>query len=73
MGSVAADPRRSWILGTVKQSLGHLRKDKRRELERVAATIREASDAAEMIILFGSYARGNYKEEMHLDPNRKSN
>ena len=56
----------------MKKSLGHLPKRKRDELEGIAAIIREACDEVEAIILFGSYARGDWKEEADLEPDRKS-
>ena len=56
----------------MKTSLGHLPKGKRNELERIASIIRDGCDRVEMIILFGSYARGDYKEEADLEPDRKS-
>ena len=49
----------------------HLPETKRRELEAAAALIRE-SVPVEKIILFGSYARGGWKEEKDLPPERKS-
>lgn len=39
---------------------------------RIAAAIRENCHDVEMIILFGSYARGDYKETRDLSPSRKS-
>ena len=39
---------------------------------RIIAAIRENCHDVEMIILFGSYARGDYKEQHDLTPNRKS-
>ncbi len=35
-------------------------------------TIRAACDDVEMVVLYGSYARGDYKEEEDLEPERKS-
>jgi len=46
----------------MKKSLKHLPQKKRDELKNIAAIIREKCDDVEMIILFGSYARGNYRE-----------
>ncbi|HIJ73208.1 MAG TPA: HEPN domain-containing protein [Candidatus Hydrogenedentes bacterium] len=60
------------ILSAMKKSLGYLPKRKRDELKRIASIIRDACDKVEMIVLFGSYARGDYREEADLDPNRKS-
>ncbi|MFA6713986.1 MAG: HEPN domain-containing protein [Victivallales bacterium] len=56
----------------MKNLLSHLPKHKREELERTVSVIREMCDDVEMIILFGSYARGNYKEESDLKPDKKS-
>ena len=56
----------------MKNSLDHLPEDKQRELARVAEVIRAASDDVEMVILFGSYARGVYKVEADLEPDRWS-
>ncbi|MFA7184183.1 MAG: HEPN domain-containing protein [Victivallales bacterium] len=56
----------------MKNSLSHLSKHKREELERAVSVIREMCDDVEMIILFGSHARGNYKDEEDLAPDRKS-
>ncbi|OFW80948.1 MAG: hypothetical protein A2887_06585 [Alphaproteobacteria bacterium RIFCSPLOWO2_01_FULL_40_26] len=44
-----------------KSSLSHLPKNKQSELKKIIATIRDIADV-EMIILFGSYARGNWRE-----------
>ncbi|MDD5597036.1 MAG: HEPN domain-containing protein [Victivallaceae bacterium] len=56
----------------MKKSLLHLPKHKRDELKRAVSVIREMCDDVEMIILFGSHARGNYKDEEDLAPDRKS-
>jgi HEPN domain-containing protein/predicted nucleotidyltransferase len=56
----------------MKKSLSHLPKHKREELERAVSVIREMCDDVEMIILFGSHARGTYKDEEDLAPDRKS-
>ncbi|MFA6715577.1 MAG: HEPN domain-containing protein [Victivallaceae bacterium] len=56
----------------MKKSLSHLPKHKRDELERGVSVIREMCDDVEMVILFGSHARGNYKDEEDLAPDRKS-
>lgn len=50
----------------MKTSLDHLPESKRNELEIITRTIREEIEV-EMIILFGSYARGNWVEEMEPD------
>ncbi|MFA6717267.1 MAG: HEPN domain-containing protein [Victivallales bacterium] len=56
----------------MKNSLEHLPEHKREELERAVSVIREMCDDVELIILFGSHARGNYKDEEDLAPDRKS-
>ena len=56
----------------MKESLDHLPEWKRDDLHRLTDVIRAACDDVEMIVLFGSYARGDYKEEADLDPDRKS-
>ncbi|TVQ52807.1 MAG: HEPN domain-containing protein [Phycisphaerales bacterium] len=53
----------------MKTSLDHLPERKRQDLVRLAHLIRETfSHDVEMIILYGSYARGDYKEERDLPP-----
>lgn len=56
----------------MKKSSGHLPKNKQKDLKSIVSVIRDQCDDVEMIILFGSYARGNYKEEADLKPDRKS-
>ncbi len=56
----------------MKKSLKHLPTQKRDEVKRIVSIIRKMCDDVEMIILFGSYARGDYKEETDLKPDRKS-
>jgi predicted nucleotidyltransferase/HEPN domain-containing protein len=56
----------------IKKSLGHLPKRKRDELACVVEVIRKGAPQTEMIILFGSYARGDHKEQADLAPDRKS-
>lgn len=52
--------------------LTHLPQVKQTELQTIVALIRESCDDVEQIILFGSYARGTFKEEKDLKPDRKS-
>ena len=59
-------------LDIMKESLEHLPPEKRKELERGVSVIREMCDDLEMIILFGSHARGDYRDEDDLAPDRKS-
>ena len=56
----------------MKKTLSHLPGNKRNELKHIVSTIRRLCNDVEMIILFGSYARGDYKEEADLKPDRKS-
>ena len=56
----------------MKTSLDHLPERKREELRRLSETIRETCSDVEMVVLYGSYARGDYKEEEDLDPDRRS-
>ena len=55
----------------MKKSLAHLPQLKQDELKLVVERILAFIDPA-MIILFGSYARGDWKQECDLDPDRKS-
>jgi hypothetical protein len=48
----------------MKTDLSHLPPDKRAELRRVTELIREVADL-EMVILFGSHARGDWVEDRH--------
>ncbi len=56
----------------MKNSLEHLPERKRDDLCRLTDTIREMCNDVEMVVLYGSYARGDYKEEEDLAPDRKS-
>ncbi len=57
----------------MKQTLEHLPEFKRDELKRIVTVIYDKCNFdLEMIILFGSYARGDYKVEADLKPNRRS-
>jgi uncharacterized protein len=49
----------------------HLPKEKQRELELIAKTLRD-KQGVEMVILYGSYARGDWKEEKDLTNKRWS-
>ena len=64
--------RHTLYLIIMKNSLEHLPKHKKNELERAVSVICKMCDDVEMIILFGSHARGNYKDEEDLLPDRKS-
>jgi predicted nucleotidyltransferase/HEPN domain-containing protein len=56
----------------MKSSIKHLPPEKIKELESAVSVIREMCDDLEMIILFGSHARGDYRDEDDLAPDRKS-
>jgi len=48
----------------MKASLNHLPERKRAELARIVSIIRQSAPQAEMIILFGSYARGDWVQDV---------
>ncbi len=56
----------------MKPSTDHLPEWKQQELRSVVNAIRAASDDIAMVILYGSYARGDYKEVGDLAADRKS-
>ncbi len=56
----------------MKHTLEHLPEFKKDELKRLVSVIRKRCGDVEMIILFGSYARGDYKLENDLKPDRRS-
>ncbi|MDD5599174.1 MAG: HEPN domain-containing protein [Victivallaceae bacterium] len=56
----------------MKKTLAHLPGNKRNELKHIVSTVRGMCGDVEMIILFGSYARGDYKEAADLKPDRRS-
>ena len=56
----------------MKKSIEHLPQEKRNMLERAVSIIREMCDDVEMIILFGSHARGDFRNEEDLPPHRNS-
>ena len=47
----------------MRRSLSHLPQRKKQELGRIADTIVEVVPATQMIILFGSHARGDWVED----------
>ena len=49
----------------MKRSIRHLPKRKRDELNGIVEVIREMVPAAEMIILFGSHAGGDWVEDCY--------
>ena len=53
----------------MKKSLAHLPERKRGELARIVSIIRDKAPTAEMIILFGSYARGDAVEDVTVEGN----
>ena len=56
----------------MKFSLEHLPKTKQTELRKLTNEIIKSCDDVEKVILFGSYARGTFKEEKDLKADRKS-
>jgi predicted nucleotidyltransferase len=56
----------------MKSTLSHLPASKQQELQAIVSTILQNCSDIEKIILFGSYARGDYKEKKDLKPDRKS-
>ncbi len=56
----------------MKNSLKHLPQLKQDELQKIISTICDNCKDVEKIILFGSYARGDYKEKKDLAEDRKS-
>ncbi len=51
----------------MKRSLAHLPKRKKDELRRVVEIVREMVSSVEMIILFGSHARGDWVEDIYQE------
>ena len=56
----------------MKNTLNHLPESHQKELSNIVSTIRTNCNDVEMIILFGSYARGDYRAKGDLSPTRKS-
>jgi predicted nucleotidyltransferase/HEPN domain-containing protein len=56
----------------MKLSLSHLTLLKQNELKKIVAAIQKNCNDIEKIILFGSYARGDYKEKKDLKPEQKT-
>jgi len=56
----------------METSINHLPDDKKTELERIATVIKKNCSDVEKIILFGSYARGNYREAKDLSPSSRT-
>lgn len=54
----------------MKTSLAHLPDRKRQEIEHVAQIICKESKYVEMVILFGSFARGDWVEDVYVEDNR---
>ena len=50
----------------MKTSLAHLPKNKREELKEITSIITEFTEA-EMVVLFGSYARGDWVEDTYAE------
>jgi predicted nucleotidyltransferase len=49
----------------MNQALSHLPQDKQTELDHIHTIIQRECDDAQMVILFGSYARGTWKDGAH--------
>ena len=56
----------------MKKSLKHLPEPKQDELKKIVSAIQKSCGDVEKIILFGSYARGDYKEKKDLKPQQKT-
>ena len=56
----------------MKNAIDHLPQAKQEDLNKITDIITERCDDALMVILFGSYARGEWKEEKDLKPDRRS-
>jgi predicted nucleotidyltransferase/HEPN domain-containing protein len=56
----------------MKKSLKHLPQNKQDELQKIVAAIQKSCKDVEKIILFGSYARGDYKEAKDLKEGRRT-
>ena len=56
----------------MKNTIDHLPQTKQEDLNKITAIITERCDDALMVILFGSYARGEWKEEKDLKEDRLS-
>lgn len=56
----------------MKNTTNHLPDLKIEELQQIVNIIINNCDDVQKVILYGSYARGDYREEKDLDPNRKS-
>lgn len=56
----------------MQKTLNQLPQTKQAELKKVVSIIQEKCSDVEMIILYGSYARGDYKEAEDLDTDRTS-
>ena len=52
----------------MKTSLSHLPQQKREEITAIAETLRLMVEP-EMIILFGSYSRGDWQEDVYIEDN----
>jgi predicted nucleotidyltransferase len=56
----------------MKKSLKHLPQNKQDELQKIVSAIHKNCNDIEKIILFGSYARGDYKEVKDLQDGRRT-
>ena len=53
-------------MSAMKRSLSHLPPHKRRQFGLITETIRKKAPQTEMIILFGSFARGDWVEDVYM-------
>ena len=51
----------------MKKDLSHIPKDKQEQLELIKNIILEKIPDVRMLVLFGSYARGNWVEDIHTE------
>jgi HEPN domain-containing protein/predicted nucleotidyltransferase len=56
----------------MKTNINHLPEPKQQDLGKITQIIRDQNPGTAMIMLFGSYARGDYKVAEDLQPDRKS-
>ncbi|MCG8335777.1 MAG: HEPN domain-containing protein [Proteobacteria bacterium] len=56
----------------MKRTINHLPKSKQKELYQIVSAIQDGCDDVEMIVLFGSYARGDWKEESNYKSDSKT-
>ena len=65
---VRVHPRFQYDSRSVNESLDHLPKEHQADLARLVGMVRGEVDDVDMVILFGSFARGDWKAEADLPP-----